>query len=99
MLDPIYRKLIASFRRSPNWDAQLDLKVLQQLWPVLAGADVAAATQVVALQGSLVVINVPDLIWRKELIGMKGMLLAKLNEPWPSPFITEIAFTHEDYGR
>ena len=96
-LDPTYRKLIANFRRSKNWDSQLDLQVLQKLWPALAGSDLAAATQIVALHGSTVVVNVPDRIWRKQLAGMKGRLLAKLNEPWPSPFITDIAFTYEDY--
>src|SRR5215471_19023701 len=96
-LDPVYRKMIANFRRSPNWDAQLDLQLLQKLWPSLAGDELAAATQVVALHGSTVVLNVPDQIWRRQLMRMKRTLLAKLNEPWPSPFITEIAFTHEDY--
>jgi predicted nucleic acid-binding Zn ribbon protein len=96
-LDPVYRKMIATFRRSPNWDSQLDLQVLQKLWPALAGPELAAVTKVVALQGATVVINVPDQIWRRQLMRMKTRLLAKLNEPWPSPFITEIAFTHEDY--
>jgi predicted nucleic acid-binding Zn ribbon protein len=96
-LDPVYRKLIANFRRSPNWDSQLDLQVLQSLWPTLVGAELASATRVVALHGATVVLRVPDQIWRKQLVRMKSGLLARLNEPWPSPFITEIAFTHEDY--
>ncbi len=96
-LDPVYRKMIATFRRSPAWDSQLDLHLLQQLWPTLVGAELAASTRIVALHGSRVVLQVPDQIWRKQLIDMKGRLLAKLNEPWSSPIITEIAFTHEDY--
>ena len=98
-LDPVYRKLIATFRRSPNWDSQLDLHLLQKLWPTLVGPELAACTKVVAIQGAVVVLNVPDQIWRKQLIRMKGRLLAKLNEPWSSPFISEIAFTHEDYRK
>jgi predicted nucleic acid-binding Zn ribbon protein len=96
-LDPVYRRMIANFRRSPNWDSQLDLQVLQNLWPTLAGPELASVTTIVALHGATVVLNVPDQIWRKQLMRMKGRLLARLNEPWPSPFITEIAFTHEDY--
>ena len=96
-LDPVYRKMIANFRRSPNWDSELDLHLLQQLWPTLVGPELASATRIVALHGPRVVLNVPDMIWRKQLMSMKGRLLAKLNEPWPSPMITEIAFTHEDY--
>jgi predicted nucleic acid-binding Zn ribbon protein len=96
-LDPVYRRMIANFRRSPNWDSQLDLQVLQNLWPTLAGPELSSATKVVALHGATVVLNVPDQVWRRQLIRMKDRLLEKLNEPWPSPFITEIAFTHEDY--
>jgi predicted nucleic acid-binding Zn ribbon protein len=96
-IDPIYRHMIASFRKSPNWDSTLDLYVLQKMWPALVGASLAAATSVVALQGSKVVLNVPDQVWRKQLIRIRGELLTRLNEPWPTPFITEIAFTHEDY--
>jgi len=97
-LDPVYRKMIAGFRRSPNWDSQLDLHLLQQLWPTLVGPELASATRIVALHQGRVVLNVPDRIWRKQLANMKGRLLGKLNEPWPSPIITEISFTHEDYG-
>jgi predicted nucleic acid-binding Zn ribbon protein len=96
-LDPALRSLIGVFRRSPNWDEQLDLELLQKLWPVLAGERLGALTSVTAIQGSTVVLNVPDLTWRKELVRMKGQLLKKLNEPWGSRRITEIAFTYENH--
>ena len=96
-LDPAVRSLIATFRNSPNWDAQLDLELLQKLWPTLAGGSLAAATHVVAILGSTAVINVPDLVWRKQLARMKGQLLRKINELWESQRITEIAFTHENH--
>ena len=90
------RHLIAGFRKSPNWDAQLDLHLLQSLWPSLVGQKLAAATKIVSIQGSSVVLNVPDLVWRKQLIKIKPVLLAKLNEPWATPWIKEIAFTYEN---
>jgi predicted nucleic acid-binding Zn ribbon protein len=96
-LDPAVRSLIATFRKSPNWDDQLDLTLLQKLWPRLAGENLASATQVVAIQGSTVVINVPDLVWRRQLARMKVQLLRKINELWESQRITEIAFTHENH--
>jgi hypothetical protein len=76
-IDPALRRLIASFRKSPNWDSDLDLEVLQKLWPTLVG-------------------NVPDLIWRKQLVKMRPQLLEKMNEPWATPWIKEIAFTYEN---
>ena len=95
-LNPAVRHLIAEFRKSPNWDRELDLRLLQRLWPALVGEKLAVVTTVVAIHGSRVVLNVPDQIWRKQLARMRPELLRRMNEPWPSPWITEIAFTHEN---
>ena len=94
--DPALRHLIASFRNSPNWDEELDLHVLQQLWPVLVGTQLAGSTRVTGVQGARVIVNVPDLVWRKQLIRMRPELLAKMNAPWATPWIKEIAFTYEN---
>src|SRR5258708_6949415 len=94
--DPAVRRLIATFRNSPNWDAQLDLELLQKLWPELAGPNLAHVTTIVAVQGTRVVVNVPDQIWRKQLIKMKRELLTKMTQPWPSPWITDIVLTYEN---
>jgi predicted nucleic acid-binding Zn ribbon protein len=94
--DPALRHLIASFRKSPNWDQQLDLELLQKLWPSLVGQQLAGVTTVVAVQGSRVVVNVPDQIWRRQLSRMMPHLLARINEPWATPWIKEIAFTYEN---
>jgi len=94
--DPVVRRLIASFRNSSHWDSQLDLELLQKLWPVLAGPKLAGVVTIVALQGSRVVVNVPDQIWSKQLMKMKPELLARMNEPWPVPWIVEIVFTYEN---
>ena len=94
-IDPAVRSLIAAFRKSPRWDGELDLQLLQRLWPVLVGPELAVATSVVAVHGSRVVVNVPDQIWRKQLIRIRPQLLARMNEPWATPWITEIAFTYE----
>lgn len=96
-LDPSLRSLIAMFRRSPNWDADLDLALLRKLWPVLLGERLAQSAQLVAIQGTTVVINVPDRVWRKQLHGMKAALLERMNEPWSSTRLTQIAITHEDH--
>ena len=77
-------------------DGDLDLQVLQQLWPTLVGSKLAAATNVIAVHGARIVINVPDQTWRKQLHTMRPQLLAKMNEPWPTAWIKEIAFTYED---
>jgi predicted nucleic acid-binding Zn ribbon protein len=94
--DPALRHLIASLRNSPNWDEQLDLELMQKLWPVLVGEQLAGATRITGVQGARVVVNVPDQIWRKQLIKMLPQLLARMNAPWATPWIKEIAFTYEN---
>jgi predicted nucleic acid-binding Zn ribbon protein len=95
-IDPAVRRLLASFRNSPNWDNELDLDVLRKLWPSLVGEKLASATTVTAVQGARVVINVPDQIWRRQLYRMRPQLLSKINEPWATPWIKEIVFTYEN---
>ena len=96
-LDPAIKSLIAQFRKSPNWDEHLDLELLQKLWPALAGEQLGAATRITAIHGSTVVLDVPDLTWRKQLLQMKGTLLHRINEPWGTQRIKEIAFTYENH--
>jgi predicted nucleic acid-binding Zn ribbon protein len=94
--DPAVRRLISTFRNSPNWDSELDLEVLRQLWPTLVGPQLAGATTVTAVQGGRVVINVPDQVWRRQLARMRPQLIMKMNAPWAAPWIKEIAFTYEN---
>jgi predicted nucleic acid-binding Zn ribbon protein len=96
VLDPVYRSVIAHFRKSPNWDEHLDLELLQKLWPALVGEHLGRLVQVTALRGSTVVVNVPDLVWRRQLMGMKPLLLQKINELWGSPRILQVDMTYED---
>ena len=74
-LDPTIKSLIGQFRKSPQWDEHLDLELLQKLWPSLVGEQLAAATRITGIHGATAVLNVPDLIWRKQLFRMKDKLL------------------------
>jgi hypothetical protein len=96
-LDPAIKSLIAQFRKSPNWDEHLDLELLQKLWPVLAGKHLGNLTRITGLRGSTAVVDVPNLVWRKELVKIKPQLIRRMNEPWGTQRITEIAFTYENH--
>ena len=96
-LDPAIKSLISQFRKSPEWDEHLDLELLQKLWPSLVGEQLARVTRITAIHGSTAVLDVPDLIWRKQLFRMKGKLLHRINEPWSAQRITEIAITYENH--
>ena len=94
--DPALRHIIAEFRRSSSWDEELDLRLLQALWPMIVGPKLAAATVVETIQGERVVIRVPDQTWEIQLRAMRSRLLRKMNEHWPSAWIREIGFLYED---
>ena len=94
--DPAIRQIIASFRQSSNWNEGLDLRLLQALWPKLVGKSLAESTSVVGIDGSRIIIRVPDPTWTKQLRLIRGQILNKVNEPWPSRWIKDIGFTYED---
>ena len=94
--DPAIRQIISSFRESSNWNDELDLRLLQALWPKLVGESLAGSTSVVRIEGSRIIIRVPDPIWTKQLLSIRGSILIKVNEPWPSRWIKDIGFTYED---
>ena len=96
-LDPAIKSLIAQFRKSPEWDEHLDLELLQKLWPSLVGKQLAAATRITGIHGSTATLDVPDRVWRQQLFRMKSHLLGRINEPWGTARITEIAITYENH--
>lgn len=95
-LDPAIKSLISQFRKSPEWDEHLDLELLQKLWPALVGEQLARVTRITGIVGSTAVLDVPDRVWRKQLYGMKGKLLHRINEPWGVQRIKEISITNEN---
>jgi predicted nucleic acid-binding Zn ribbon protein len=96
-LDPAIKSLIGQFRKSPEWDEHLDLELLQKLWPALVGKQLAAATRVTSIHGTMVKVDVPDRVWQKQLWAMKAHFLSRINELWGVRRITEITFTYENH--
>ena len=94
--DPTLRQIIASLRSSSEWDQQLDLRLLQSLWPQLVGQSLADETSAVAIDGTRVVIRVPDPTWKRQLLSIRPWLIRRINEPWPNGWITDIGFIYEN---
>jgi predicted nucleic acid-binding Zn ribbon protein len=94
--DPAIRQIIAYFRRADAWDATLDVRLLRALWPRIVGEGLARATSVVDVRDSRLTLRVRDETWKRQLIATEGWLLQKVNEPWPSRWITSIGYVYED---
>jgi hypothetical protein len=56
------------------------LVFLKAAWPAAVGAELARRSEVVALDGDLLRIRVPDAIWRNSLWRMRSDLLARLRQ-------------------
>ena len=96
-LDSAFRQIIAQFRDSSAWDEELDLELLRALWPGIAGASLAENTSVVAIEGGEAVVQVPDRVWKQQLLSLRPLLLRKINEPWPGRGIRQIRFVYENH--
>ena len=56
------------------------LALMRAAWPVAVGPALARRTEVVALDGAVLRIRVPDATWQRGLLRMRGDLLARLRE-------------------
>jgi len=56
------------------------LTLLKAAWPAAVGSDLARRSEVVALDGELLRIRVPDATWRRSLWRMRSDLLARLRK-------------------
>lgn len=98
-IEPALRQIIAGFRNADVWDEQLDLRLMQALWPGIAGSSLARNTRPVEMAEGRLVVQVPDDTWAEQLRAVRPILLRKINAPWPGPPIRKIWFTHEDHAR
>jgi hypothetical protein len=56
------------------------LTLMKAAWAVAVGADLARRSEVVALDGELLRVRVPDATWRRSLWRMRSDLLARLRQ-------------------
>ncbi len=56
------------------------LTLLKAAWPAAVGTDLARRSEVVALDGDLLRVRVPDATWRRSLWRMRSDLLARLRQ-------------------
>jgi len=98
-LEPAFRQIIATFRNSSAWNQDLDLRLLQALWPQVAGLRIASNTSVGAIHGQRMIVRVPDETWTHALAAVRPALILKMNSMLPGSWIRGIQFTHEDHYR
>lgn len=72
--DGLHNIVVDAIRRAPAADAP----VLG--WPLACGAAVAARTRAVSYADGVLSVEVPDAVWRSELLGLVPKYLATLNQ-------------------
>ncbi len=56
------------------------LLLMRAAWPVSVGPELARRTEVVALDGGLLRVRVPDATWQRSLARMRGEIMLRLRE-------------------
>jgi hypothetical protein len=56
------------------------LVLMRAAWPVAVGPELARRTEVVALDGSVLRVRVPDATWQRGLARMRGEIVRRLRE-------------------
>ncbi len=56
------------------------LLLMRAAWPVAVGPELARRTEVVALDGSVLRVRVPDATWQRGLARMRGEIMSRLRE-------------------
>jgi hypothetical protein len=54
------------------------LALLRAAWPAAVGAELARRTEVLALDRGVLRVRVPDMVWRRGLVRMRGDILVRL---------------------
>jgi hypothetical protein len=56
------------------------LLLMRAAWPVAVGPELARRTEIVALDGSVLRVRVPDATWQRGLARMRGQIMSRLRE-------------------
>ena len=61
-------------------------------WPVAVGERLAARTSVVKLVRSRLVVNVEDVVWQRNLFGLRNFIMTNLEKALGRSIVTELEF-------
>lgn len=67
-------------------------ELIRRIWPAVVGKVVARHTQVVAITGERVLVEVEDEAWRRQLAPLEGQILKKLRQALGKEGISRIVF-------
>ena len=87
------------FLRSIATNEELTLIFLKELWPQLAGRELAEKTMPVALRKKELVVTVPSEIWAKQLHELGEILVESINDFWEFPLLASIRFSVDVGGQ
>ena len=76
------RSFLPDFLRSVAKDEETALTFLDALWPEIVGPRLAARCRPVSLRDKTLTVMVPTEIWRKELVGMRSMMIRAVRRFW-----------------
>jgi predicted nucleic acid-binding Zn ribbon protein len=73
-----------------GWSYELSQAQLVASWSELVGSGVAAHTEVVAIRDGVIQVQCDSTAWTTELRRLRGHIVTKINEKYPSAKITDV---------
>ncbi len=70
------------------------LLLMRAAWPVAVGPELARRTEVVALDGGVLRVRVPDATWQRGLARMRGEIMSRLREIAGAAAPRSLGFVH-----
>ena len=86
-------------RQLDQEDEGVRLLFLQELWSEVAGQRLAGSTSPIGLKGRVLVVEVPDEVWREQLFQFQSELRRSVNRLFGDSVIEKVDFQVGPTGR
>lgn len=90
-MEPL-RSFLPDFLRSIAKDEENALRFLDALWPEIVGGRLADRCRPVSLRDKRLTVMVPTATWKKELVGMRSMMIRAVERFWGLQLVETIDF-------
>ncbi len=87
-----FESFLPAFLRSVSGNEEITLVFLQELWPRIAGDELAQKTRPSAFHKKNLILEVPNVIWKKQLEILRKMFIRSINDFWKAPLVEKIDF-------
>ncbi|MEE8349698.1 MAG: DUF721 domain-containing protein [Acidobacteriota bacterium] len=94
-----FNTFLPDFLRQSASDNDIAIIFLAELWPQIVGAEMAANSRPLSLNGKSLLVAVPSEVWKNELTEFETTFLNNINRYWRLSLVEHIKFTVNPLNR